>query len=242
MAAITGNQCGFVAPEGGKPCTRRIKSDETRCWQHKGMRSSGEAKPAAISMDDVERQRALIEEIAGLDRGPRTIPLGTPAGFRKSMLREFTPIASDALDAVDDAFAKSERDLSVPEEARKSLFERGIDWFVELIIGEGLDKDRVSKMRVGGFNRMTVSGKKQHSDEALHEVVVIDAGTPNEVVVDPHIAMFAPVKEKNQSVDEQLPNGETPFGDLPWIGTVRSYVGGDYLWWDKFKMERGSRR
>lgn len=240
MAAITGNQCGFVPPEGGRPCARRVKNDEIRCWQHKGQRSAGEAKPAT-SMEEVERQRALLEEFSDL-AAPTRIPLGNEHGFRIAMVREFTPVALDALEAVDAAYKKSQYDLSVPKQAQRSLAEKGLDWFVDLIVGGGVDRDRVSKMRVAGFNRMTVGGKKQSVDEAFHEVIIIDAGTPNEVVVDPHITMFAPVKEQGAPVDEQLPSGETPFGDLPWIGTVKSYVGGDYLWWDRFKMERGGRR
>lgn len=239
MAAITGNLCGFVHPGGGRPCARRVKSGEMRCWEHKGERSSGEAKPAT-TMEEVENQRRLIEEFGDL-ASPKHIALGNAHGFRKSMIMEFTPVAADALEAIDAAYEKSGADLSIPREAQRNLSEKGLDWFVDLLESEGLDKSRVSKMKVAGFNRMTTGGKKQHADEALHEVLLIDAGTPSEVVVDPHIAMFAPVKEQDRSVEDQLPSGETPFGDLPWIGTVNSYVGGDYLWWDKFRMERGGR-
>ena len=240
MAAITGNLCGFVPPEGGKPCGRRVKNDELRCWQHKGQRSASESK-TATTMEEVERQRALIEELGDI-AAPTNVPLGNEHGFRVSMVREFIPVALDALNAIDNAYQQSKYDLSVPKEAQRSLAENGLDWFIDLMIEGGVDKDRVSTMRVAGFNRMTVGGKKQNVAEAFHEVIVVDAGTPNEVVVDPHITMFAPVKEQGVPVDDQLPSGETPFGDLPWIGTVRSYVGGDYLWWDRFKMERGARR
>lgn len=239
MAAITGNQCGFVPPEGGRPCARRVKNGEARCWQHKDARASGEPKQP-LTMEQIERQRELIEEFAAI-AAPTSIPLGNPDNFRTAMVREFTPIALDALKAVDKAFKSSKEDLSVPSEANKSFFEKGLDWFVDLILQDGIDEDRVSKMKVAGFNRMTTSGKKQSSDDGHHEVVVIDAGKPTEAVVDPYIAKFAPVRESGTSVEEQLPNGETPFGDLPWIGTVRDYVSGDYLWWDKFKMERGGR-
>lgn len=241
MAAITSNQCGFVPPEGGRPCARRVKSDESRCWQHKGERSSGEPK-LPLTMEEIERQRELIEEFSDL-ASPARIVLGTPESFRAAMVREFTPIAADALKAVDAAFKKSPEDLSVPNNAAKSMYERGIDWFIEALVGEGLDKDRVSKMKVAGSNRLKMDGEKR-SQDYVHEVALIDEGTPSEVVVDPHIALFAPVSkaDRNSSVEEVLPSGETPFGDIPWVGTVRSYVAGDYLWWDKFKMEHGGRR
>lgn len=240
MAAITGNQCGFVPPEGGRPCARRVKSDEIRCWQHKNERASGEPKQPR-TMEQIERQRDQIEEFAAL-ADPTSIPLGNPENFRQAMIREFTPIAHDALKAVEAAYKKAPVDLSVPNKAAKSMFERGLDWFIDLIVGEGLDKDRITKMEVDGSNRLKNNGEKKHQDYR-HEVLMIDEGTMNEVVVDPHIALFAtvPAKDRDTSVEEILPNGETPFGDIPWIGTVHSYVAGDHLWWDKFEMERGGR-
>lgn len=240
MAAITSNQCGFVPPEGGRPCARRVKSGEIRCWQHQNERASGEPKQP-LTMEQIERQRELLEELSGL-ADPTRIPLGNPETFRQQMIREFTPIAHDALIAVENAFKKVSEDLSIPNVAAKSMFERGLDWFVDLLLGEGLDEERISKMEVDGSNRLKSDGEKKHQDYR-HQVLMLDAGTMNEVVVDPHIALFAtvPAKDRDKSVEDILPNGETPFGDIPWIGTAYSYVAGDHLWWDRFELERGGK-
>jgi len=240
MAAITGNQCGFVPPEGGKPCARRVKNGELRCWQHKDQRSSGEPKQPR-TMEEIERQRELIKEFNDI-AAPTNVQLGNPTNLRIAIIREFTPISRDALDAVEKAFEGSPTDLSIPNQAAKSLYEKGIDWFVEALLGAGLSKNRVSKMKVDGANRMKADGEKKHQDYR-HEVILIDGGTMNEVVVDPHIALFAPVsnKDRDKSVEDILPSGETPFGDIPWIGTVHDYVAGDHLWWDDFDLDRGGR-
>lgn len=239
MAVTTaGNLCGYTKPEGGKPCARRVKTGAFRCWEHEGKTSAGEASVGFTSVEDVERERRRIAAVADEQfADASSLPLGRPEGLRQSLLREFTPVASDALEAIDAAYREHGADLSVPAAAHEAAANGGAERFARDVAGR-IGPERVSRMRVMGARRMTVGGKKQHFGEVLHEVVVIDQGTSSEVVVDPFMAMFAPVRDNAASVDEQLPNGLTPFGDLPWVGPVHAYVGGDYLSWDKFSMAR----
>lgn len=239
MAVITNNLCGYQPPEGGKTCTRRIKADEFRCYQHKNLRASGDPAPL-ITPDEIEKRREIIASLAEAADATKIV-LGTPKGLRRSLIMETTPIAGDALTAVDTAADRLDVDLFVPSNAHDAYQDFGNDKFIQFLKDEGIAANRISTMRVSGLNYLKRDGFKAHAAEHFYEAILIDADTPNEVVVDPFIARFATGINRRVSVDEQLPSGETPFADLPWIGTVRSYVDGDHVWFDKFDMKLGER-
>lgn len=239
MAAITNNLCGYQAPEGGKKCTRRIKAEEFRCYQHKDLRASGDPAPI-VNIEEIERQRELIASLAEIADATRIV-LGKPEGLRKSLLMEFTPVAEDVLEAADKSSVELQVDLSVPDAAEQAYQAFGNDKFVSLMVEQGISPERITTMRVTGLNYMRRDGTKRNSSERFYEVILLDANTPNEVVVDPFIARFATGVDRQASVEDQLPSGETPFADLPWIGTVKSYVDGDHIWFDTFTMKQRGR-
>lgn len=239
MAVITNNLCGYQAPEGGKTCTRRIKADEFRCYQHKNLRASGDPSPL-ISPEDIARQRELIASLAEAADATKIV-LGNPLNLRKSLIMETTPIDGDVLDAVDAAADRMGVDLFIPNEAHNAYQNFGNDKYIELLQEQGVSASRISTMRVSGLNYLKRDGGKAHAAEHFYEVIMLDADTPHEVVIDPFIARFATGVNRKAPVEDQLPSGETPFADLPWIGTVRSYVDGDHVWFDKFEMNLGER-
>lgn len=239
MAAITNNLCGYQPPEGGKPCTRRIKAEEVRCHLHKNLRASGDPAPL-INPEEIERRRELIASLAEAADATKIV-LGNPRSLRKSLILETTHISDDVLAAVDAAAEQIGVDLFVPNQAHNAYQDFGNDRYIELLKENGVSPDRISTLRVSGLNYMKRDGRKAHAAENFYEVILLDEGTANETVIDPFIARFATGINRNINVEDQLPSGETPFADLPWIGTVRSYVDGDHVWFDKFDMNIGEK-
>lgn len=124
------------------------------------------------------------------------------------------------------------QDGTIPSVSGQRVSGSGQERFIQCLEDSGIERDRIQVMEVSGMNRMTQSGKVQSAPGLSHRVVVLDQGTEQETVVDPFISSFAPVHDLDRPVDDSLPSGSTPFGDLPWVGNRDEYMDNNVLWWD----------
>ena len=123
-------------------------------------------------------------------------------------------------------------DLTIPEVSRASSF--NTDDFRSRLEMNGIDGRRLSTLKLTGLNRFSFSdGAEQKAEGYTRQVVVIDKGLNSETVVDPSMADLAPVWDQDRPVEFELISGETPYGDVPWVGKVDDYTGSGYIWWDK---------
>jgi len=71
--------------------------------------------------------------------------------------------------------------------------------------------------------------------DVKHEVLVIDAGTQNEILIDPFIAAFAPVPKAAASLpvsqSGMVSANVSPYVDGVWMGTREDYQNNGFIEW-----------
>lgn len=215
---------------GYNGCRNPVRSDATRCWRH--LEEPAQSGGGEYAADAAREALATIEGAGGAFLAP---PSGerSPRMAGEELLVAHTSIdpalAAPVMEAVEQL--KQRASLTIPAEAYLAE-EQLLDTFLQELQGAGVAKQRISVLRLSGMHRRTMNGREQYGEGVVHHVVVLDGDTTSEVVVDPFIAALAPVRNQRREVDEQLPSGVTPFGDLPWVGTREEYIMGDYLWWE----------
>lgn len=229
----SGRLCGFQG------CRNPVREGESTCWRHKAAVTSGGGKEQQLSEEVLEERRMIIER-AQSDPEWRVAFNSIARGYLEadeavasSWLSE-TPVKVDAVQPLLDQveiLQGTHGDLSVPYNATEGAND-SLDQYVE-DLKETLGKSRVERVDLIGLRRTTMDGSRDHFPEGMHTIVLIDSGTDDEVAVDPFVSMFAPVADRDQSVDDQLPSGETIFGDCPWVGDLQEYVNGSFMSWDQ---------
>lgn len=226
-------------------CRRRIKATDTFCYQHREMTvSAGGGKPkkaddGIVDLDQIAMERAMYDEAWEadqhlLDPEPDVYYLDGPAAQVDVMATE-TPISQDAAVAVLDAVGSLQErfgDLTVPQNAGEGL-DHGFEPFRDEMADQ-LGSDRVDVVETVGLTRILPDGRRQHFPEGAHVLVRVDAGTDNEVLVDPFVALYAPVKDMSRPVETA---GDDPriYADVPWVGTMSEYAGLGYMSWDEIR-------
>lgn len=128
------------------------------------------------------------------------------------------------------------RDLTVPNIAMSEQ-ESATRNLRDEMIRNGADTHRIERVQLIGLHRRVLnSGNVQSQSDYEHEALIIDRDKPSETVIDPTISTFAPVFDRDKPVDDQIPSGDTPFGDAPYVGTYQDYVRGYHLWWDRAEV------
>lgn len=205
-------------------CRRKVRPDyiyAPYCHDHRSYSSTYAESTAAGS-------KLLWDGMAAVpDSSVSTVRSTATAAYR-----EGTSAAEDVVSSIIDCMTEIEEgvDLSVPNLAMDRLATRAMS-LRDALIRKGIDPERVGIMRVKGLHRM-VGGRETYNPDTVHQILHLDEGTENEVVIDPSIAAFAPVRRRKTSVDVQLPSGITPYGDSPWIGDPQDYLNGTHIWWE----------
>lgn len=192
------------------------------CYQHR--------KYSPLYSEMVANQLTILTD------AQRSPGISTPSGVEMyaDLVNSHTPLDSDLALPMSRTVAQwnGNRDMTIPRES-SSIRGTGHRDFAEMLVEQGVDRKRISTMRVRGMNRH-VPGTNviQRGDNLSHEVLILDQGQSTECAVDPSISMFAPVYDQERSVEDQLKSGETPYGESPWIGASTDYTDGDVIWWD----------
>jgi len=213
-----------------------------QCLHHGCRRQVSEDSPWGYYCHDHRRESTMYSEmmadqVSALTDGQRmpTLSLPREVDSYADMVDLHTPLDPELSQPLARAVDKwnASRDMTIPQEASGAKSSAPGE-FRELLLEEGVEPHRISSMRVTGMNRL-VPGTSviQRADSLSHEVLVLDRGQETECVIDPSISMFAPVYNQDQSVEDQLRSGETPYGETPWIGETASYTDGDVIWWDR---------
>lgn len=166
---------------------------------------------------------------------PRLSVTSSHDGFVNDV-SSFTPMDRDVASALhksmDDLYSGT--DLTVPGNAAQIDLNQLVD---HLSSERGIDPSRISILHTKGLNRRVMnSWKAQRGPGIQRRALVMDHGTSHQSVVDPAISELAPVFDQNRSVEDQLPSGDTPFGDSPFVGSMEEYTDGSYLWWDQHQV------
>ena len=234
MAAGTGNKrtCGW---EG---CANPLKPEAVRCHLH--------INKGVVQQDDIDAIRSRMEATKQSVAVPSfinpehgySIHYFSDKQMHVETLSENTPVDKKTADSIVAAVAtlQSKDQLEIPQAALDSI-ETDFPQFIKALSEHGIARNRIQVMTLQGLDRLTMRGTRQSAPEAYHEVVVLDRGTEREVVVDPFISIYAPVRKLDGSVNDQLPSGYTPFGDVPWIGPMDEYVDGAYMQWNNVNYQ-----
>lgn len=196
------------------------------CYAHRSL---------SVSTIDPGRTDSIIESAPEL---LTTGSLRTPEVARiGETLSEATPIHHSYSAAIADA-CKSwneslSQDATIPQMGASLEHDpRTIYKFKEHLMKAGISEERITIWRFSGGHRMDPkSGVKQSFGGETHEAIILDKYTNNEVVIDPSVSKYAPVRDFTAPVDDQLPSGLTPFSDSPWIGSLEEYMNGSFLGW-----------
>ena len=217
--------CGFQG------CRNPIKKDATACWRHLDA-------TVEVEVPSPERARRTAAQVleSDLPEHTRRVP---PSAVEEPALAGADLLAADL--GVDRPTALAllragqRAGARTPADAVERM-EAGLDGFAAELERAGVKRSRISRMEVRGLGRRTPTGREQRSADYVHQVLVLDADTEREVVVDPHVAAFAPVRDHQRPVDDQLGSGTTPFGDVPFVCSRVDYVAGAHLWWDEAEL------
>lgn len=214
-----------ICPARG--CRRRVRTDYAYypyCFDHKDQSSSFTS--VAKERDDLVSMGLSAPPSAQSDPSLTSIDL-------VSNRTRISPSTAASVYMALERLQADGKDGTIPQVSGQRIGGGGQERFAQCLRDSGIDDDRIQVMRVSGMNRMTQNGTVQRAEGISHQVTVLDAGTDEEVVIDPFISSFAPVHDLNSPVDDSLPSGGTPFGDLPWFGTKDEYMDNNVLWWDK---------
>lgn len=222
---------------GWNGCKNPIKANDPRCYLHI---HEGQNEPESLesirARIEARRNGPEFPSYKSRDHG-YSIHYVSDKQLHSETLSDHTPVDKNTAKAIVSAVSKLSVDkLETPQEAIGCI-ESEFPQFVNSLSEHGIARQRISVLTLQGLERRTMRGTPHSSPEAYHEVVVLDRGTDREVVVDPFIAIYAPVRKLDVSVNDQLPSGYTPFGDVPWIGPVDEYVDGHYMQWSNINYQ-----
>lgn len=229
------NYCGI----GG--CRNPIKEGAIGCWRHPdGVITTGNGTPLAVANLDDEARKTILDIGLGMYGKSIYTPHSSildETGVQCDLIVENTSISPDIavniIDVVRDM--EEEHNLDVPSYVGPRI-ESLISEFQERLIISGVDRARISMIRMTGLHRRTLKGRVQNAAEISHIVTVLDRdNAEHQTVVDPFVSIMTPVRDPNRSIREQYDGPGSPLSDIPMIAPVRDYVYGDYLWFDKLQ-------
>mgnify|MGYP003603725686 CR=1 FL=1 len=112
--------------------------------------------------------------------------------------------------------------------------------FMLALTRNGISDERLVLVTYRGYNAINddardYSEREMRYPHVTRNVVCLDQGTPQELVIDPSISSTALTRDRAipiESDTKSFPSGKTPFADVPWVGTDQDYRNGSYLYWD----------
>lgn len=219
MATMT---CGYQG------CKNPIKSDDTRCWRHK----DSDTEAHLFDASDVERIRSTLNSFDG---DTDTLIHPAPGMLSDHVARAHLVMKyNESLDE-SDAMAitraiervSGQFNLEIPDDVLEHS-QRLTDAFMEALEENGVSPSRISRMRCIGLNRRLPSGKVRSQGDFYHEVLLLD----NRTVMEPTLSGFAPIKNRDQPIENPYLLSRTPYGDVPHVIPLEEYQRDEWIWWD----------
>jgi hypothetical protein len=234
-------------------CKNPVRATQTFCYRHGGLTAaeldSSATRSGTITLGELDELRARRRAVRESPYWPvvsRPPASSRPTNALEGAVEAYTrhlPISADAARAVltvsKDVFGKES--LDVPSEAARLRVNGAREFATRL--GEAIGPERVTTVEFGGLVRKTATRTRHVRGGLSHQVVVIDKGTDSEVLIDPFIAAFAPVRKEvsDQPVTSSGMRGvmTSPYADTPWIGRPEDYRVNGHIQWQRARLRQG---
>lgn len=221
MASSVSAQCAHPG------CRRRVKFDNPfypYCHDHRGQ---SDAFRESLEAGMLEGGAALMKVPSSARRSSDEQTAG--------VITDYTGLDSHSSMSLVKAVKETAdgKDLSVPSNAAKFDMDRLMVSLEE----HGMDMDRVRRVTVQGAiitDNSEPGLRASRYPRAKRDILVIQGERGESVVVDPSMSNLAPVWNHDISVNDQLANGMTPFGDVPLVTTEYDYINNGYVTWQTF--------
>ncbi len=240
------NQCAH----GG--CKNPIRAGQTYCYRHGGMsaaeldaQNSGASGPRPLTNaahHELLTRREVARRSAAwplMSNPPAPRPALSVMDVQAMDYSRNLPIHHDTAQAVLGAVRES---TGVRHNDAPSAAARNREKVHEIAdrLRDTLGSERVNVVRMTGLARSTHQIARTVAPTFSHDVILLDRGTDEEVIVDPFVAAFAPVpRDRADSPVLAFPDsglGVSPYADGTFIGTRQEYGSNAYFQWQSVAL------